>query len=57
MVFTNRHIFLKILFIRARVWMSTREHEWRKGAEAEGEADSVLSMEPHIGLDPRTLGS
>ena len=28
--------------------------EWG-GAEGEGQADSPLSMEPHTGLDPRTL--
>ena len=27
------------------------------GAEAEGEAQSPLSREPDVGLDPRTLGS
>jgi len=26
-------------------------------AEGEGEADSPLSQEPNVGLDPRTLGS
>ena len=24
-------------------------------AEGEGEADSLLNVEPHVGLDPRTL--
>jgi len=27
------------------------------GVEGEGEADSPLSREPDVGLDPRTLGS
>ena len=27
------------------------------GAEGEGEADSPLSREPYVGLDPRTLSS
>ena len=27
------------------------------GAEGEGEAGSLLSREPHVGLDSRTLGS
>jgi len=31
------------------------EHEWWGGAG--GEADSPLSREPDVGLDPRTLGS
>ena len=34
-----------------------REHEWRGGAEGEGEADSLLSAEPDVGLDSITLGS
>ena len=32
-------------------------HEQEGGAEGEGEAGSQLSREPHVGLDPRTLGS
>ena len=32
-----------------------REHKQREGAE--GEADSSLSREPDVGLDPRTSGS
>ena len=27
------------------------------GANEEGAADSPLSMEPNVGLDPKTLGS
>ena len=27
------------------------------GRERDGEADLKLSREPHVGLDPRTLGS
>ena len=34
-----------------------REHEWRGGAEGEGEADSLLQREPKVGLHPETLGS
>ena len=34
-----------------------KEHEPEGGAEREGEADSLLSREPDVGLDPRTLGS
>ena len=33
-----------------------REYVWG-GAEAEGEADSLLSRDSNMGLDPRTLGS
>jgi len=29
----------------------------RVGGEAEGEADSLQSREPDMGLDPRALGS
>ena len=34
--------------------MGERAHEQGGGAEGEGEADSLLSSEPNIGLDPRT---
>ena len=34
-----------------------REKEEGEGAEGEGEADSLLSKEPNLGLDPRALGS
>ena len=34
-----------------------REHEQGLGAEGEGEADSLLSREPSVGLHPRTLSS
>ena len=46
------------LFDRDRDSQREREHkqgEWQ--AEAEGEASSPLSREPHVGLDPTTLGS
>ena len=43
--------FLKnILFERERAQAG-------RGAEGEGEADSPLSREPDVGLDPGTLGS
>uniref|UniRef100_A0A7N5K9F0 Forkhead box R1 n=1 Tax=Ailuropoda melanoleuca TaxID=9646 RepID=A0A7N5K9F0_AILME len=44
--------FLKILFI----YLREREGAQAGGA-AEGETDSLLSREPDVGLDPRTLGS
>ena len=47
-------LFLIYLFVRER----EREHrqiEWQ--AEAEGEAGSLPSREPDVGLDPRTLES
>lgn len=47
--------FLKILFVRERASESEhRQTEWK--AESEGEAGSLWSKEPNIGLDPRTLG-
>ena len=33
--------------------MTERKDEWGRGR---GEADSPLSREPQVGLDPRTLG-
>ena len=44
--------FKKILFICEH----EREREHKHGA-GEGEADSPLSREPLVGLDPRTVGS
>jgi len=32
-------------------------HKLGVGAEGEEEADSLLSREPNVGHDPRTLGS
>lgn len=38
--------------------MSKRERERTgRGAEGEGEVDSLLSREPDVRFDPRTLGS
>lgn len=34
-----------------------REHKRGGGSEKEGEADSVLSREPNVGPNSRTLGS
>ena len=45
--------FLKILFI----YLGEGEHESGRETEAEGEADSPLSREPVLGLNPRTLRS
>ena len=53
--FLNFQKILKILFIYLREWAS--ERAWAGGgAEGEGEADSLLSREPSVGLNPRTLG-
>ena len=37
--------------------MRESQHEQRGGAEGEGEAGSLLSREPDLGLDPQTLRS
>ena len=37
--------------------MSESEHEWRRPAEGEEEADSPLGREPDVGLDPRIVRS
>jgi len=47
--------FFKILFIYLRERM--RERESMRGGGSEGEADSPLSGEPSVGLDPGTPGS
>lgn len=45
-------IFKKILFILGR----EKAQGWEGGgAEGEGQADSVLSAEPYVGFNPRTL--
>lgn len=44
------------LFVRERASESEhRQTEWK--AESEGEAGSLRSKEPDVGLDPRMLGS
>jgi len=48
------HIF-KRFFIYS--FEREREHKQGVGAEGEGEADALLSREPDVELDPRTLGS
>ena len=47
-------VFKKILFI----YLTKREHkQGEQQAEGEGEAGSLLTREPDVGLEPRTLGS
>jgi len=48
------NIFFKRLYLREKERASTSRGE--EGG-AEGEADSPLSREPHVGLDPGTLRS
>ena len=38
-------------------YLFKRENKWGWGAEGEGEADSPLSREPNMGLNPGTPGS
>ena len=40
-----------------RFYLFERDRGNTRRGEAEGEADSLLSREPKVGLDPRTLGS
>ena len=48
----TRHIFFK----RFCLFEREKEHKWQEGvAEGEREADSLLSREPDMGLEPRTL--
>ena len=44
-------LYVLRLYLRER----ETEHKQGTGAKREGEAGSVLSTEPHVGLDPRTL--
>ena len=46
-------IFYYFLYLRECTSVCTQEGA---GRGAEGEADSLLSREPKVGLDPRTLG-
>ena len=41
------------MYLREKV----RERESTNGVEGEGETDSLLSREPDVGLNLRTLGS
>ena len=50
----------KFIFSKKVIYLRGRERErWGEGRWAEGEekADSPVSREPGMGLDPRTLGS
>jgi len=48
--------FVFLFFLRFYLFDRGRERA-QAGGVGEGEADSPLSKEPHVGLDPRTLGS
>jgi len=54
-IFFFSSVFCKILK-RFYLFDTERERE-HKQAEREGEAGSLLSKEPDVGLSPRTLGS
>ena len=49
-----RQFFKKIIYLFDT---HTHTHRAQAGGIAEGEADSLLSGEPEMGLHPRTLGS
>ena len=54
------YLTLELFFLRFFIYLFVRESEHRqteRQAEAEGEAGSLLSKEPDVGLDPRTPGS
>ena len=46
-----------VLFLFSFIWKREGEHEEGEGAEEEEEADSPMSREPNVRLDPRILGS
>ena len=49
------HVFVVFKYL---IYLTEREKERAQaGREGEGEADSPLSREPDLGLDPRTLES
>ena len=52
----GNNYFFKIVFVwQSKRWRRHKQGEWQ--AEGEGEAGSLLSREPDVGLDPRTLRS
>ena len=53
------HIYIYVLKILSIYFKESKSErvQARGTAEEEGEADSLLSSEPNVGLDPRTLGS
>jgi len=56
--FPRSFFFFKILFIHLTQKERERQRIQARGvAEGEGEADSLLSREPDVGLHPRTLKS
>ena len=51
---------LLYIFLKDFIYLSERERERERaqdGGGSEGEADSLLSGKPDVGLDPVTLGS
>ena len=38
------------------VCMYVRDSAYKQGGAGEGKADSLLSMEPYVGVHPRTQG-
>ena len=46
------NFFKKILFIYLKEHERERERDHEQGGGLEGKADSLLSREPYVGLDP-----
>ena len=58
MDFSDDMLFAPSLFKKYFVYLfDTERAQVGGGAEGEGEAGSPLSREPHMGLNPRILGS
>ena len=60
--FENIKVLTLLFFLKGFIYLferkCVRERDPKQGERAEeGEADSLLSREPDVGLDPRTLGS
>ena len=52
--------FLCVIFLKDFIYLFDRQRSQvgrEAGREREGEADSLLTREPDVGLDPSTLGS
>ena len=50
-------VFFFFLKFYLFIWETEREEAERRDEERESPTDSLLSMEPHMGLDPTTLRS
>ena len=55
--FLHSFFCMPVFFLNIYLFTLEREHEWerQRERETESQADSLLSVEPELGLDPRTL--